>query len=64
MAFPENPIYKFVETTFDCVTSTHVMKAEPNNILVHIPLKEGRTSKYYEEYLEWVAKGNTAEAAD
>lgn len=62
MAFPENPIYKFVETTFDGVTSKHVMKAEPNNILVHIPLKEG--NRYYEEYLEWVAKGNTAEAAD
>tara|TARA_B100000287_G_scaffold260225_1_gene244791 strand:+ start:3557 stop:3748 length:192 start_codon:yes stop_codon:yes gene_type:complete len=63
MAFPENPIYKFVETTFDGVTSKHVMKAE-SDVLIHIPLKEGRTSRYYEEYLEWVAKGNTAEAAD
>ena len=62
MAFPENPIYKFVETTFDGVTSTRVMKAE-SGVLIHIPLKEGRTSRYYEEYLEW-AKTNTAEAAD
>ena len=62
MAFPENAIYKFVETTFDGVTSKHVMKAE-SNVRIHIPLKEGGTNRYYEEYLEW-AKTNTAEAAD
>tara|TARA_Y100000401_G_scaffold44961_1_gene34496 strand:- start:79 stop:261 length:183 start_codon:yes stop_codon:yes gene_type:complete len=60
MAFPTDPIYKFVETTFDGVTSTHVMKAE-SNILIHIPFKEG--NRDYKEYLEW-AKTNTAEAAD
>ena len=38
------------------------MKAE-SNVRIHIPLKEGGTNRYYEEYLEW-AKTNTAEAAD
>ena len=30
--------------------------------MLHIPLAEGNTD--YKEYLEWVAEGNTAEAAD
>ena len=62
MAFPTNPIYKFVETTFDGVTSKSILKAKPNNIRVQIPFDEDNTD--YQKYLEWVAEGNTAEAAD
>jgi|TARA_R100000278_G_C5396180_1_gene137947 hypothetical protein len=29
---------------------------------INIPFAEG--NKHYQEYLDWVAKGNTAEAAD
>ena len=61
MAFPIDPIYKFVETTFDGVTSKSILKAEPNNIRLQIPYDEANTD--YQQYLEW-AKTNTAEAAD
>tara|TARA_B100001093_G_scaffold511382_1_gene579119 strand:- start:23 stop:211 length:189 start_codon:yes stop_codon:yes gene_type:complete len=62
MAFPTNPIYKLVEQTHDGVTSKHILKAEPNNLRVHIPYNAENTD--YQDYLAWVADGNTAEAAD
>jgi hypothetical protein len=34
----------------------------PKNILISIPLDKENTQ--YQEYLEWVAEGNTPEAAD
>ena len=57
MAFPSNPIYKLVN---------HPITGELVNIKTStddfIPIAEDNTM--YQEYLEWVAEGNTAEAAD
>ena len=57
MAFPSNPIYKLVN---------HPITGELFNIRTatddFIPIDESNTM--YQEYLLWVAEGNTAEAAD
>ena len=57
MAFPSNPIYKLVN---------HPITGELVNIRTatddFIPIAEDNTD--YQEYLAWVAEGNTAEAAD
>ena len=40
-----------------------VIKTTPNSTTVfHIPFNESNND--YQEYLKWVAEGNTAEAAD
>ena len=62
MAFPTNPIYKLVEVTLDGVTSKSILKAESSNLRVQFAYDE--ETAHYQEYLEWVAEGNTAEAAD
>ena len=60
MAYPTNPIYKLIndprEETLYCI------KKSINNVEIFIPFDEANTD--YQEYLEWVAKGNTAEEAD
>jgi len=60
MAFPINPIYKLSK---DLITGKDygVLKME-GTTLMSIPFNEENTD--YQEYLEWVAEGNTAEAAD
>ena len=60
MAFPTNPIYKLYKGT-EGSTDIGVTKAEGNRRLA-IPFATDNTD--YAEYLEWVAAGNTAEAAD
>ena len=57
MAYPTNPIYKLKNDkhTGQLVT---IMKEG----VKFIPLDEA--NKDYQEYLEWVAEGNTAEASD
>jgi len=68
MAFPTDPIYKFIKDTTTLPDGTI---KNPNNIGVitykdsmrlNIPINEENTE--YQKYLEWVAEGNTAEAAD
>ena len=62
MAFPTNPIYKLVEVTLDGVTSKSILKAESSNLRVQFAYDE--ENAHYQEYLEWVAKGNTPDPAD
>ena len=61
MAYPTDPIYKLIKTENRDVC---VMKKEGNNTL-YIPITSGSEgNRHYQEYLLWVAEGNTAEAAD
>tara|TARA_A100000172_G_C3001797_1_gene96546 strand:+ start:626 stop:808 length:183 start_codon:yes stop_codon:yes gene_type:complete len=60
MAYPTNPIYKFIK---------HPISGDNGGILLYkdgktysIPLNDENTD--YQAYLDWVAEGNTAEAAD
>ncbi len=57
MAFPSNPIYKLVK---DPITGelTNIRTSTDN----FIPIAEDNID--YQNYLTWVAEGNTAEAAD
>ena len=73
MAFPTNPIYKLYKERGvggkdpdgqaivpQIIGVTKYLGVEGHYL--DIPLSEGNTD--YQEYLEWVAEGNTAEAAD
>ena len=65
MAFPSNPIYKLVNSP-DLVDDGKTISGTLNSIRTatddFIPIDEDNTM--YQEYLAWVAEGNTAEAAD
>ena len=60
MAYPTNPIYKLLK---DEITGKDygVLKTEGTS-LMSIPFDEANVD--YQEYLEWVAEGNTAESVD
>jgi len=60
MAYPTNPIYKFITDPLRGVVNG--VKTETSLQIKLIPLDKANTD--YQEYLAWVAKGNTAEAAD
>ena len=64
MAYPTNPIYKLVkDPLIDEVTMVkkQIGDSEPFTV-TYIPFNEANAD--YQEYLKWVAEGNTAEAAD
>ena len=60
MAYPTNPIYKLLKD--DQSSEIYGVKTEVGKRITFIPFAPGNTD--YQEYLEWVAEGNTAEAAD
>ncbi len=60
MAFPSNPIYKLYK---DSISGTDGgVWLSKNGKVFAIPFDEANTD--YQEYLEWVAEGNTPEEAD
>ena len=59
MAYPTNPIYKL----FKNIDGIEVwVLREINGTIMSIPFDEANID--YQEYLTWVAEGNTAEPAD
>jgi len=56
--------YKYLTEDSDPMFKSNVavIKLETGQNSVYIPKSEGNTD--YQEYLKWVAEGNTAEAAD
>ncbi len=60
MTYPTNPIYKLVK---DPSTNTqNTVLGMIDGIQWQIPFNEYNI--HYQNYLEWVSAGNTAEAAD
>ena len=61
MAWTQTKLYKLCNS-ISTGQLCSVMKDNSNGRLLSIPIDEENTD--YQEYLAWVADGNTAEAAD
>lgn len=64
MAYPTNPIYKLVKDLLTEEVTTvkkQIGDSEPYRT-IYIPFNEDNTD--YQEYLKWVAEGNTAEESE
>ena len=61
MAYPTDPIYKLMITGIG-TTEPNAIEKMDGNYRVVIPFNKDNT--HYQEYLSWVAEGNTAEAPD
>ena len=59
MAYPTDPIYKF---TKDLDGNNSNLLLQRGSETLYIPLDPD--NRHYQEYLEWVDAGNTAEASD
>ena len=55
-------IYKLIKNPFTNKVDSVQLTDSTTNIVLIIPFDEANTD--YQEYLAWVAEGNTAEAAD
>ena len=61
MAYPTDPKYKLIKSSMDD-TKTEAIETMQGDYRIVFLLVDGNTE--YEEYKQWVAEGNTAEAAD
>ena len=61
MAYPTDPIYKLMITGIG-TTEPNAIEKMDGNYRVVIPFHND--NRDYQEYLSWVAEGNTAEAPD
>ena len=64
MAYPTDPIYKLCKHPTLDSKPTSVWKSNSDGSTLSIPLVGADDNTDYQEYLEWVAEGNTADPAD
>tara|TARA_B100001093_G_scaffold508165_1_gene569844 strand:+ start:1293 stop:1499 length:207 start_codon:yes stop_codon:yes gene_type:complete len=68
MAYPTDPIYKLIKPSdsYDkdgnLLTEPDAVEKMDGSYRICIPFNKDNT--HYQEYLSWVAEGNTAEPAD
>ena len=61
MAYPTNPIYKFMKDIASGEV-VGVLKQPKEGVVLQMPIDDRNTD--YQEYLQWKSDGGVAEAAD